>query len=161
MNGRKYPTHPTCTLASLWAALKDTVQLLQDKKLGLWQGKLIASANDAFKSILSTLQPVVEMNSEQRKWTLEKNYILLSRNGYIEANATLDFNQISKPWSVDISADGFTISPCYGNSTYHSMQQVIVVELQASSLYGDSLMLGYSTTGQLKGSDRQGVTGDL
>ncbi len=30
-------------------------------------------------------------------------------------------------------------------------------ELQAAGLYGDSLMLGYSTTGQLTGSVRQGV----
>ena len=30
-------------------------------------------------------------------------------------------------------------------------------ELQAAGLYGDSLMLGYSTTGQFTGSVRQGV----
>ncbi|MFV8461481.1 AsmA family protein [Vibrio campbellii] len=133
------------------------VQLLQDSKLGLWKGKLMASANDAsYQSILSA-QPVIEMNSDQGKWTLTRLFAPL-KQGYIEANATLDFNQISKPWSVDISADGLPISPM--------LQQLDLpldatgygeFELQASGLYGDSLMLGYSTTGQLKGSVRQGV----
>ncbi|MEZ8916305.1 AsmA family protein [Vibrio lentus] len=133
------------------------VQLLQDRKLGLWQGKLMASANDAsYQNILSA-QPVVEMNSEQGKWTLTRLFAPL-KNGYIEANATLDFNQISKPWSIDISADGLPISPI--------LQQLKLpldatgygeFELQAAGLYGDSLMLGYSTTGQLTGSVRQGV----
>ncbi|MEZ9316333.1 AsmA family protein [Vibrio lentus] len=133
------------------------VQLLQDRKLGLWQGKLMASANDAsYQNILSA-QPVVEMNSEQGKWTLTRLFAPL-KNGYIEAGATLDFNQISKPWSIDISADGLPISPM--------LQQLELpldatgygeFELQAAGLYGDSLMLGYSTTGQLTGSVRQGV----
>lgn len=133
------------------------VQLLQDRKLGLWQGKLMASANDAsYQNILSA-QPVVEMNSEQGTWTLTRLFAPL-KNGYIEANATLDFNQISKPWSVDISADGLPISPI--------LQQLELpldatgygeFELQAAGLYGDSLMLGYSTTGQLTGSVRQGL----
>ncbi|OQQ04494.1 hypothetical protein BK411_18850 [Vibrio splendidus] len=133
------------------------VQLLQDRKLGLWQGKLMASANDAsYQSILSA-QPVVEMNSEQGKWTLTRLFMPL-KNGYVEANATLDFNQISKPWSIDISADGLPISPM--------LQQLELpldatgygeFELQAAGLYGDSLMLGYSTTGKLTGSVRQGV----
>ncbi|ULN64369.1 AsmA family protein [Vibrio gigantis] len=133
------------------------VQLLKDRKLGLWQGKLMASANDAsYQSILSA-QPVVEMNSEQGKWTLTRLFMPL-KNGYVEANATLDFNQISKPWSIGISADGLPISPM--------LQQLELpldatgygeFELQAAGLYGDSLMLGYSTTGQLTGSIRQGV----
>ncbi|MCZ8502005.1 AsmA family protein [Vibrio lentus] len=133
------------------------VQLLQDRKLGLWQGKLMASANDAsYQNILSA-QPVVEMNSEQGKWTLTRLFAPL-KNGYIEANATLDFNQISKPWSIEISADGLPISTM--------LQQLELpldatgygeFDLQAAGLYGDSLMLGYSTTGQLTGSVRQGV----
>lgn len=133
------------------------VQLLRDRKLGLWQGKLMASANDAsYQNILSA-QPVVEMNSDQGKWTLTRLFMPL-KHGYVEANATLDFNQISKPWSLDISADGLPISPM--------LQQLELpldatgygeFELQAAGLYGDSLMLGYSTTGQLTGSVRQGV----
>ncbi|KAA8671066.1 AsmA family protein [Vibrio gigantis] len=133
------------------------VQLLKDRKLGLWQGKLMASANDAsYQSILSA-QPVVEMNSEQGKWTLTRLFAPL-RNGYIEANATLDFNQISRPWSIDISADGLPIAPMLQrlglplDATGYGE-----FELQAAGLYGDSLMLGYSTTGQLTGSIRQGV----
>ncbi|MEZ9471075.1 AsmA family protein [Vibrio lentus] len=133
------------------------VQLLQQRKLGLWQGKLMVSANDASYQNIVSVQPVVEMNSEQGKWTLTRLFAPL-KNGYIEANATLDFNQISKPWSIDISADSLPISPI--------LQQLELpldatgygeFELQAAGLYGDSLMLGYSTTGQLTGSVRQGV----
>ncbi|MEZ9440457.1 AsmA family protein [Vibrio atlanticus] len=133
------------------------VQLLQDRKLGLWQGKLMASANDASYQNIISAQPVVEMNSEQGKWTLTRLFMPL-KHGYVEANATLDFNQISKPWSIDISADGLPIAPI--------LQQLELpldatgygeFELQAAGLYGDSLMLGYSTTGQLTGSVRQGV----
>ncbi|MEZ8635754.1 AsmA family protein [Vibrio cyclitrophicus] len=133
------------------------VQLLQDRKLGLWQGKLMASANDAsYQNILSA-QPVIEMHSEQGKWTLTRLFAPL-RDGYIEANATLDFNKISKPWSLDVSADGLPISLM--------LQQLKLpldatgygeFELQAAGLYGDSLMLGYSTSGQLTGSVRQGM----
>ncbi len=135
----------------------DQVQLLQDRKLGLWQGKLMASANDASYQNIISAQPVVEMNSEQGKWTLTRLFMPL-KHGYVEANATLDFNQISKPWSIDISADGLPIAPI--------LQQLELpldatgygeFELQAAGLYGDSLMLGYSTTGQLTGSVRQGV----
>ncbi|MGF1880967.1 AsmA family protein [Vibrio splendidus] len=133
------------------------VQLLQQRKLGLWQGKLMVSANDASYQNIVSVQPVVEMNSEQGKWTLTRLFMPL-KHGYIEANATLDFNQISKPWSLDISADGLPIAPM--------LQQLELpldatgygeFELQAAGLYGDSLMLGYSTTGQLTGSVRQGV----
>ncbi|CDT92735.1 hypothetical protein VCR3J2_40040 [Vibrio coralliirubri] len=133
------------------------VQLLQERKLGLWQGKLMASANDASYQNIVSAQPVVEMNSEQGKWTLTRLFAPL-RNGYIEANATLDFNQISKPWSLDISADGLPIAPM--------LQQLELpldatgygeFELQAAGLFGDSLMLGYSTTGQFTGSVRQGL----
>ncbi len=133
------------------------VQLLQDRKLGLWQGKLMASANDASYQNIISAQPVVEMNSEQGKWTLTRLFMPL-KHGYVEANATLDFNQISKPWSIEISADGLPIAPM--------LQQLELpldatgygeFELQAAGLYGDSLMLGYSTTGQLTGSVRQGV----
>ncbi len=133
------------------------VQLLQDRKLGLWQGKLMASANDASYQNIISAQPVVEMNSEQGKWTLTRLFMPL-KHGYVEANATLDFNQISKPWSIDISADGLPIAPI--------LQQLELpldatgygeFELQAAGLYGNSLMLGYSTTGQLTGSVRQGV----
>lgn len=135
----------------------DQVQLMQDRKLGLWQGELLVSANDASYQNIVSAQPVIEMNSEQGKWTLTRMFLPL-KHGYVEANATLDFNQISKPWSVDISADGLPISPL--------LQQLELpldatgygeFELQAAGLYGDSLMLGYSTTGQLKGSVRQGV----
>ncbi|WP_060983231.1 AsmA family protein [Vibrio splendidus] len=133
------------------------VQLLQERKLGLWQGKLMASANDASYQNIVSAQPVVEMNSEQGKWTLTRLFAPL-RNGYIKANATLDFNQISKPWSLDISADGLPIAPM--------LQQLELpldatgygeFELQAAGLFGDSLMLGYSTTGQFTGSVRQGL----
>ncbi|PMH73596.1 hypothetical protein BCU63_05650, partial [Vibrio splendidus] len=85
------------------------VQLLQQRKLGLWQGKLMVSANDASYQNIVSVQPVVEMNSEQGKWTLTRLFMPL-KHGYIEANATLDFNQISKPWSLDISADGLPIA---------------------------------------------------
>ncbi|MCG9554221.1 AsmA family protein [Vibrio sp. Isolate32] len=133
------------------------VQLLQDRKLGLWQGKLMASANDASYQNIISAQPVVEMNSEQGKWTLTRLFVPL-KHGYIEANATLDFNQISKPWSLDISADGLPIAPMLRqlelplDATGYGE-----FELQVAGLYGDSLMLGYSTTGQLTGSVRQGV----
>ena len=133
------------------------IQWLQDRKLGLWQGKLVASANDASYQHILSAQPVVEMNSEQGKWTLTRLFMPL-KHGYIEANATLDFNQISQPWSLDISADGLPIAPM--------LQQLELpldatgygeFELQAAGLYGDSLMLSYSTTGQLTGSVHQGV----
>ncbi|WP_299687119.1 AsmA family protein [uncultured Vibrio sp.] len=133
------------------------LQLLRNSTLGLWQGQLVVSANDASYQNIVSAQPVVEMNSQQGKWTLTRLFAPL-KQGYIEANATLDFNQVSKPWSLDISADGLPISPM--------LQQLKLpldatgygeFDLQASGLFGDSLMLGYSTTGQLKGSVRQGV----
>ncbi|MDN3700531.1 AsmA family protein [Vibrio artabrorum] len=133
------------------------VQLLQERKLGLWQGKLMMSANDASYQNVLSVQPVIEMNSDQGKWTLTRLFMPL-KHGYIEAEATLDFNHISKPWRIDMSVDGLPIAPLLQplklplDATGYGE-----FELQATGLYGDSLMLGYSTTGQLTGSVRQGV----
>lgn len=131
--------------------------LMQQAKWGLWDGELSASANDAsYQSILSA-QPVVEMTSHQGQWQLKRLFAPL-KQGYIEAQATLDFNQVSQPWQATISADGVPLSPFtpYLNLPFKT-SGIAEFELQASGLAGDDLMLRHSATANLEGSVRSGV----
>ena len=133
------------------------LSLIQKGKWGLWEGELNASANDAsYQSILSA-QPVIEMSSHQGKWTLKRLFAPL-KQGYIEAQATVDFNQVSQPWQATISADGLPLSPFAPYLTLpFDASGIGEFELQASGLAGDDLMLRHSVTGSLEGSIRNGV----
>lgn len=131
--------------------------LIEQGKWGLWEGELSASANDAsYQSILSA-QPVVEMSSHQGLWQLKRLFAPL-KQGYIEAQATLDFNQVSQPWQVTISADGVPLSPFIPYLALpFDASGIGEFELQASGLAGDDLMLRHSATASLEGSIRNGV----
>lgn len=133
------------------------LSLIEQGKWGLWEGELNASANDAsYQSILSA-QPVIEMSSHQGKWTLKRLFAPL-KQGYIEAQATVDFNQVSQPWQAIISADGLPLSPFTPYLTLpFDASGIGEFELQASGLAGDDLMLRHSVSGSLKGSIRNGV----
>ena len=97
------------------------------------------------------------MSSHQGKWTLKRLFAPL-KQGYIEAQATVDFNQVSQPWQATISADGFPLLPFAPYLTLpFDASGIGEFELQASGLAGDDLMLRHSTTGQLEGSIRSGV----
>ena len=131
--------------------------LIEQGKWGLWEGELSASANDAsYQSILSA-QPVVEMSSHQGLWQLKRLFAPL-KQGYIEAQATLDFNQVSQPWQATISADGVPLSPFIPYLALpFDASGIGEFELQASGLAGDDLMLRHSATASLEGSIRNGV----
>jgi hypothetical protein len=131
--------------------------LIEQSKWGLWEGELNASANDAsYQSILSA-QPVVEMSSHQGQWQLKRLFAPL-KQGYIEAQATVDFNQVSQPWQATISADGVPLSPFIPYLALpFDASGIGEFELQASGLAGDDLMLRHSATASLEGSIRNGV----
>ncbi|GMM89576.1 AsmA family protein [Vibrio fortis] len=131
--------------------------LIEQGKWGLWEGELSASANDAsYQSILSA-QPVVEMSSHQGQWQLKRLFAPL-KQGYIEAQAIVDFNQVSQPWQATISADGVPLSPFIPYLALpFDASGIGEFELQASGLAGDDLMLRHSATASLEGSIRNGV----
>ncbi len=131
--------------------------LIEQRKWGLWEGELNASANDAsYQSILSA-QPVVEMTSHQGQWKLKRLFAPL-KQGYIEAQATVDFNQVSQPWQATISADGVPLSPFIPYLTLpFETSGIGEFELQASGLAGDDLMLRHSATAKIEGSIRNGI----
>lgn len=130
------------------------LQLLSQGKAGLWQGELRAAVNNASYDKILTSHAVVEMNSKQGRWQLTRLFAPLDE-GYIEAEATLNFAALSQPWSVLVTADGIPTLPVFSRLglpvTLHGLAEF---ELQAKGLAGDQSMLAHSLTGQLNGSIR-------
>lgn len=130
--------------------------IIKNRKLGLWQGQLRASANNAsYQSIVSS-HPLLEMNSNQGVWQLTRFFAPLER-GYMDAHSTFDFSKPSQPWTLSLTADGLPITP-FTNllALPFEVTGLSEFELQASGLGGDLLMFNHTLDGQITGSIRNG-----
>lgn len=128
--------------------------LLSSGKAGLWQGTLVASANNASYGQILSAHPLVEMNSQQGHWQLTRLFAPL-KDGYIEAQANLDFKALSQPWQLLISADGIPVAPLISElGLPFSLEGLSEFELNANGLLGDDQMLAHSLTGKITGSIR-------
>jgi len=132
----------------------DNLQLMSQGKVGLWKGRLRAAVNNASYDKVITSHALAEMQSEQGQWQLTRLFAPLA-DGYIEAEASLDFSSLSQPWQLLISADGIPTQPLLSRLelpfTLHGLSEF---ELQAHGLIGDQAMLAHSLTGELIGSVR-------
>lgn len=129
--------------------------LIDNKRFGLWQGELQITANSAsYDSVLAT-QSVIEMHSDQGKWSLDRLFIPLEK-GYIDAIAKWDFNAISEPWQTEIHADGFPLSLINNALPLpFSIEGVSEFEVQLQGLASDHSTLAHSLTGSLKANLRE------
>ncbi len=132
-------------------------QLIRNKRWGLWNGKLMISANSASFGDLVSTQGVIEMLSTDGKWSLNRAFIPLE-NGYLDATASWDFAQTSSPWSLAVHADGLPFPVMsYFFELPLKLDGMTEFDINAEGLAGDYSMFAHSLSGELNASLRDGT----
>lgn len=128
--------------------------LIKQNRVGLWDGQVSVTANNAsFKNLL-TSQPIITMQSKEGIWQLNEVFLPLER-GLIEATAIYSLSQPSQPWRLEAFADGLPIG-LFSDwlSLPVDIEAIAEFQIGLNGLGGDTLMLKHSLTGQLVGSLR-------
>ncbi|EGR7966797.1 AsmA family protein [Vibrio vulnificus] len=125
----------------------EKLRLKQEQQLGLWQGKLRATAaNASYQDILSS-HPLVEMHSDDGLWQLDRLFAPL-KQGYIEAYGQLQLNSLSKPWQATLNADGLPMGLLLSQLPLpFDLNAVSSIDVSATGLGGDWAMFSHSLTG--------------
>lgn len=139
------------------------LQLKQQGKLGLWQGKLSATANSASIDKHLTTQATIEMSAHDAKWQLDRLFVPLDQ-GYIEADGVWDRQSLSAPWQLNATIDSLPLEASLGtNQMPIHISALVDVNADLTGLAGDYSMLAHSLSGQVSGALRQGylnISGD-
>lgn len=135
----------------------ESLLLVDKRKLGMWDGSLRLSANNASIQQLVANQPLIEMKTELGVWALTQAIIPLDK-GLIESTATYSLKEVSQPWRVEAFVDGLPLE-MITQWLDLPIQIKATIEFQASlkGLGGDKLMLEHSLSGELVGSLRDSV----
>ncbi|EPQ8525530.1 AsmA family protein [Vibrio vulnificus] len=125
----------------------EKLRLKQEQQLGLWQGKLRATAaNASYQDILSS-HPLVEMHSDNGLWQLDRLFAPL-KQGYIEAYGQLQLNSLSKPWQATLNADGLPMGLLLSQLPLpFDLNAISSIDVSATGLGGDWAMFSHSLTG--------------
>ncbi|AUL94231.1 AsmA family protein [Vibrio vulnificus] len=125
----------------------EKLRLKQEQQLGLWQGKLRATATNAsYQDILSS-HPLVEMHSDDGLWQLDRLFAPL-KQGYIEAYGQLQLNSLSKPWQATLNADGLPMGLLLSQLPLpFDLNAISSIDVSATGLGGDWAMFSHSLTG--------------
>ncbi|EID0060199.1 AsmA family protein [Vibrio vulnificus] len=125
----------------------EKLRLKQEQQLGLWQGKLRATAaNASYQDILSS-HPLVEMHSDDGLWQLGRLFAPL-KQGYIEAYGQLQLNSLSKPWQATLNADGLPMGLLLSQLPLpFDLNAISSIDVSATGLGGDWAMFSHSLTG--------------
>ncbi|EOB3568189.1 AsmA family protein [Vibrio vulnificus] len=125
----------------------EKLRLKQEQQLGLWQGKLRATAaNASYQDILSS-HPLVEMHSDDGLWQLDRLFAPL-KQGYIEAYGQLQLNSLSKPWQATLNADGLPMGLFLSQLPLpFDLNAISSIDVSATGLGGDWAMFSHSLTG--------------
>ncbi|EMP4433435.1 AsmA family protein [Vibrio vulnificus] len=125
----------------------EKLRLKQEQQLGLWQGKLRATAaNASYQDILSS-HPLVEMHSDDGLWQLDRLFAPL-KQGYIEAYGQLRLNSLSKPWQATLNADGLPMGLLLSQLPLpFDLNAISSIDVSATGLGGDWAMFSHSLTG--------------
>ncbi|MGR2823203.1 AsmA family protein [Vibrio vulnificus] len=125
----------------------EKLRLKQEQQLGLWQGKLRATAaNASYQDILSS-HPLVEMHSDDGLWQLDRLFAPL-KQGYIEAYGQLQLNSLSKPWQATLNADGLPMGLLLPQLPLpFDLNAISSIDVSATGLGGDWAMFSHSLTG--------------
>ncbi|EHD0098145.1 AsmA family protein [Vibrio vulnificus] len=125
----------------------EKLRLKQEQQLGLWQGKLRATAaNASYQDILS-FHPLVEMHSDDGLWQLDRLFAPL-KQGYIEAYGQLQLNSLSKPWQATLNADGLPMGLLLSQLPLpFDLNAISSIDVSATGLGGDWAMFSHSLTG--------------
>ncbi len=132
-------------------------EFIRNNQWGLWNGKLMLSANSASVGDLISTQGVIEMQSANGKWKLNRAFIPLE-NGYLDATADWDFSQPSSPWSLAAHADGLPFPVLnYFFKLPLKLDGITEFDVNAEGLAGDYSMFAHSLSGELNASMRDGT----
>ncbi|EMN6211483.1 AsmA family protein [Vibrio vulnificus] len=125
----------------------EKLRLKQEQQLGLWQGKLRATAaNASYQDILSS-HPLVETHSDDGLWQLDRLFAPL-KQGYIEAYGQLQLNSLSKPWQATLNADGLPMGLLLSQLPLpFDLNAISSIDVSATGLGGDWAMFSHSLTG--------------
>lgn len=147
---------PAWQLTGLNAEGRDT-ELMRDGKWGLWQGSASISANNASIGSVLSSQGIIEMHSDNGRWSLDRAFLPLEK-GYIDANAEWNFAADSAPWKVALHTDGLPLTELHHWLTLpFSVDALADLDLNAEGLAGDYSMLAHSLSGELQLGLRRGI----
>lgn len=93
------------------------LDFLKHNQWGLWDGKLSLSASSASFNYLLTQQMLIEMNTENGLWTVERALFPLAE-GLFGFSGSINLAQDSQPWQLEAYGDGLPISYLTSLSTH-------------------------------------------
>lgn len=117
---------------------------------GLWHGKAIASANSASIDSILANQLLLDTESSEGKWQLNKLFVPFS-DGYLSATAALDFTAPSQPFTLQAKA--FSLPVALTNLVTSDDTLKITgladLNLSISALIADKVALSQTLSGEL------------
>ena len=124
------------------------LNLIKNKRIGLWSGKLELAANSASIDNLISNQAQIKLEANDGLLKLNRAFIPLEK-GYIEANGQWNRQLVSEPWQLTLYADGIPLNH-YNIERALPIRFTGLAELNLSlqGLSGDYLMLSNSLSGQ-------------
>ncbi len=124
--------------------------LKKDYQWGLWQGKATASANSASIDKVLANQIIVETESKQGKWQLNRLFVPFEQ-GYLTANAELDFAAPSQP--LKVSANAFSmpvqLTQYLSSPSALGFTGAADIELEMNALIADKHAFSQTVSGAL------------
>lgn len=127
--------------------------LKRDYQWGLWQGKATASANSASIDKILANQVIMETESKQGKWQLNRLFIPFEQ-GYFTSTASLDFGAPSQP--LALNAKAFSLPLALTHYLFDSDEIQLTgtadLDLDISALIADNLSLSQTLSGSLRSS---------
>lgn len=87
----------------------NNLDLLQYGQWGLWDGKLSISASNASFNYLLSQQLLIEMNTVNGLWSIERALLPLPE-GLIGFTGSIQLMQDSQPWQLEAYGDGLPVS---------------------------------------------------
>ncbi|WP_047045888.1 AsmA family protein [Vibrio mexicanus] len=132
------------------------LELLREKQLGLWNGQLEATANSASYGELITSQAIIETQSRNGQWSLDRFYLPLDQ-GYVDISGVYDMASRGHPWALDFSADGLPSLPVLTPFIAEAWQLDGLLEVtgQLNGFASDSVLFEHSLHGELTASARE------
>lgn len=127
--------------------------LKRDYQWGLWHGKATASANSASIDKILANQVIMETESKEGKWQLNRLFIPFEQ-GYFTSTASLDFSAPSQP--LALNAKAFSLPLALTHYLFDSDEIQLTgtadLDLDISALIADNLSLSQTLSGSLSSS---------
>jgi len=127
--------------------------LKRDYQWGLWQGKATASANSASIDKILANQVIMETESKEGKWQLNRLFIPFEQ-GYFTSTASLDFSAPSQPFALNAKAFSLplALTQYLFDSDDIQLTGTADLDLDISALIADNLSLSQTLSGSLSSS---------